>query len=130
MTAPLDFFKFQNGTLSAEGVSVSEIADEVGTPVYVYSAEAFLAPLRQLQKGLSGMNAMFCFAVKCSSNIALLKLLADAGAGVDLVSGGELFRARKAGVPSERIVFSGVGKTPGEIHLGKPSGLLPACVRR
>lgn len=115
MSKPLDFFSYQNGSLSADDVSLGEVADMIGTPVYVYSASALQAPLRELQKGLKGIDHLICFAVKSNSNIAILKLLAEAGAGVDLVSGGELYRAQAAGVPGERIVFSGVGKTPGEI---------------
>jgi diaminopimelate decarboxylase len=115
MSKPLDFFTYQNGSLSADDVALSEVADLIGTPVYVYSANAFQAPLRELQKGLKGIDHLICFAVKSNSNIAILKLLAEAGAGMDLVSGGELYRAQAAGVPGDRIVFSGVGKTPGEI---------------
>lgn len=115
MSKPFEYFTYKNGTLSADGVSLSEIADVTGTPVYVYSAEAFLTPFKKLQKGLAGLDHQICFAVKSNSNIAVLKLLASAGAGMDLVSGGELFRVEKAGVAGDRIVFSGVGKTPGEI---------------
>lgn len=115
MSKPLDFFNYKNGTLSADGVSLDCVADLTGTPVYVYSASAFLSPLKQLQEGLKSLDHTVCFAVKSNSNIAILKLLADAGAGMDLVSGGELYRAGLAGVPGERIVFSGVGKTPGEV---------------
>jgi diaminopimelate decarboxylase len=115
MSKPLDFFTYQSGSLTADDVSLTEVADMIGTPVYVYSANAFQAPLRELQKGLEGLDHLICFAVKSNSNIAVLKLLAEAGAGMDLVSGGELYRAQAAGVPGERIVFSGVGKTPGEV---------------
>ncbi|MFL5815272.1 MAG: diaminopimelate decarboxylase family protein, partial [Bdellovibrionia bacterium] len=115
MSKPLDFFTYQSGSLTADDVSLTEVADMIGTPVYVYSASAFQTPLRELQKGLTGLDHLICFAVKSNSNIAILKLLAEAGAGMDLVSGGELYRAQAAGVPGDRIVFSGVGKTPGEI---------------
>jgi diaminopimelate decarboxylase len=115
MSRPLDFFSYVNGNLAAEGVSVEKVADAVGTPVYIYSAKAFLSPLRELQAELRGMEYLICFAAKSNSNIAILKLLRDAGAGVDLVSGGELHRAGIAGFPADRVVFSGVGKTPGEM---------------
>lgn len=115
MTHPLSHFEYRHGALASEGVPLSEIAEEFGTPVYVYSAKGFLEPLRQLKKGLAGIDHLICFAVKSCSNVAILRMLADAGAGMDLVSGGELFRAKLAGVPSDRIVFSGVGKTPGEM---------------
>jgi diaminopimelate decarboxylase len=123
MSAPFDFFEFKKGSLTTEGVSLSKIADTTGTPVYVYSANAFLNPLRELQKGLKGIDHLICFAVKSNSNIALLRMLSEAGAGMDLVSGGELFRALKAGVPSNRIVFSGVGKTPGEMLIALEEGI-------
>jgi diaminopimelate decarboxylase len=123
MTAPFDFFRYKNGVLSAESVPLSEIADAVGTPAYVYSAEAFLQPLRELQKGLASVDHLVCFALKSNSNIGLLKLLGEAGAGMDLVSGGELFRATKAGIDPRRIVFSGVGKTPGEMAQALRDGI-------
>lgn len=115
MSTPLDHFKYKNGVLMSDRVNLVDIADAVGTPVYVYSAEAFLTPLEQLQKGLKPIPHLICFAVKSNSNIAILKMLSEEGAGMDLVSGGELFRAERAGVPGDRIVFSGVGKTPGEM---------------
>src|SRR4051812_9677072 len=115
MSAPLDFFEYKNGSLSSDGVKLEKIADTVGTPCYIYSADAFLTPLREFQKGLAGIDHTVCFAVKSNSNIAILKLLAENGAGMDLVSGGELFRAGIAGVAPSKVVFSGVGKTPGEM---------------
>lgn len=115
MTAPLDFFGYRKGTLCAGTVPLERIADQVGTPCYIYSAEGFLAPLRELQKGLKGLDSLICFAVKSCSNLSVIRLLAQAGAGVDLVSGGELHRATLAGVDPDKTVFSGVGKTPGEM---------------
>lgn len=116
MSKPLDHFQYSGGSLHSDGVALSQVAEELGTPTYVYSADAFLRPLRALQKGLEGIDSLVCFAMKSNSNLAILKLLSEAGAGMDLVSGGELFRARRAGVPSQRIVFSGVGKTRNEIR--------------
>jgi diaminopimelate decarboxylase len=115
MSQPLDYFRYSGKELSVDGVKLSKIADKVGTPVYVYSAKAFLEPLAKLQKGLKGLDAFVCYAVKSNSNLSVLKLLASHGAGMDLVSGGELFRAGAAGVAPKKIVFSGVGKTPGEM---------------
>ena len=115
MSTPYDFFKYEKKTLSTGGIPLVDIADQFGTPVYVYSADAFLTPLRELQKGLKDVDHLICFAVKSNSNLAVLKMLSEAGAGMDLVSGGELYRASLAGVPSDKIVFSGVGKTPGEM---------------
>ncbi len=96
-------------------MSLEKIADATGTPVYVYSANAFLEPLRRLRAGLEGLDCLICFAVKSNSNLSILRMLNEAGAGMDIVSGGELFRAMQAGVHENKIVFSGVGKTPGEI---------------
>jgi diaminopimelate decarboxylase len=115
VSAPLDFFRYGASGLGAQGVSLEEIADQVGTPCYVYSAEGLLHPLKELQKGLAGLDHLICFAVKSNSNLAVLKLLHEAGAGMDLVSGGELHRAGIAGAAANKIVFSGVGKTPGEM---------------
>jgi diaminopimelate decarboxylase len=117
MSRPLDFFKYERDSeLSVAGVPLSRIAEQVGTPVYVYSAEAFLRPLRELQDGLKSLDHVVCFAVKSNSNISILKMLHHAGAGMDLVSGGELYRAGLAGVPGSKIVFSGVGKTRAEME--------------
>lgn len=101
--------------MTADGVRLDKIADAVGTPFYAYSADAFLTPLGEFERGLKGLDHIVCFAVKSNSNVAILKMLAQAGAGMDLVSGGELYRAKMAGVAGNRIVFSGVGKTPGEM---------------
>ncbi len=115
MSRPLDFFKYRRGSLYVDGVSLSEIATRVGTPAYVYSAKGFLTPLRELRAGLKDVDHLICFAAKSCSNISILKLLNKEGAGLDLVSGGELFRAKRAGVPAEKVLFSGVGKTRDEL---------------
>ncbi|MBU6374811.1 MAG: diaminopimelate decarboxylase, partial [Bdellovibrionales bacterium] len=123
MSAPLDFFRYRNSRLFCEEVDLAEIAARVGTPTYVYSSAAFLDPLKKLQQGLRPLrDFMICYAVKSNPSLAILKLLAKAGAGADLVSGGELFRALTAGVSPEKIVFSGVGKTADEIRVGLSSG--------
>ena len=118
MSTPLDYFKYKNGILRAENVSLQEIEKKVGTPAYVYSKQGFLKPLKEIQDGLKGLNPLVCFAVKSNSNISILKMLSDAGAGMDLVSGGELYRAQAANVPGDKIVFSGVGKTAEEMQQG------------
>jgi diaminopimelate decarboxylase len=122
MTQPLQFFGYRNGKLSTDGIPLDEVARLVGTPAYVYSADAFLTPLREIQKGLESVDHLVCFAVKANSNVAILKMLADAGAGTDLVSGGELYRAEMARVPGERVVLSGVGKTAAEMERGLQYG--------
>ncbi len=118
MTQPLQFFQYENGILSSENVSLATIAQKIGTPVYIYSAEGFLTPFREFSEGLSEFNHLICFALKSNSNLSILRLLAQEGAGMDLVSGGELYRAEKALVSAEKIVFSGVGKTAEEMQQG------------
>src|SRR4051794_3156888 len=95
--------------------ALEKIAQTVGTPAYVYSKTGLLGSFRELEKGLSKLDHQICFAAKSNSNIAILKLLVEEGAGLDVVSGGELYRAAKAGARGDRIVFSGVGKTPEEM---------------
>jgi diaminopimelate decarboxylase len=124
MSAPLDFFQYDRSQeLSTDGIQLRQIARKLGTPVYVYNAEAFLKPFREIQKGLKSVDHLICFAVKSNSNLAILKMLSREGAGMDLVSGGELYRAEKAQVPTDRIVFSGVGKTEDEIESALKSGI-------
>ncbi len=108
---PTRFFQYKKSVLTTEGVSISDLVNEYGTPLYVYSREAFLTPIRELQKGLAPLNFQICFAVKSNSNPSVLKMLGEAGVGMDLVSQGELFRVEKAGVAMDKVVFSGVGKT-------------------
>jgi len=117
MTTPLQFFRYFNQVLCSDKVSLLEIAHSVNTPCYIYSARGFLDPLKTLQKELSAIDHLICFAVKSNSNCAILKLLSKAGTGVDLVSAGELFRAKKARISGEKIVFSGVGKTSDEMKM-------------
>jgi len=116
MSKPQDFFRYAHRELSTEGVSLAGLAREFGTPLYVYSQEAFLTPLRALQDGLEEIRPLICFAVKSNPNLAVLKLLQEEGAGMDLVSIGEMKRALLAGTPPGRIVFSGVGKSDEEIE--------------
>ncbi len=119
MSRPLDFFNYQANSLTCGGIPLSEIAGRIGTPVYIYSAEAFTSRLADLQAGLSPLrDATVCYAVKSNSNLAVLRTLAAAGAGADLVSGGELHRALVAGISPSKIVFSGVGKRDEEIEAG------------
>lgn len=123
MSGPYDYFDYKKNELQTEGVALARVAERVGTPVYVYSTAALLSPLRELQRGLKGLDALVCFAVKSNSNLSVLRLLAKAGAGMDVVSGGELFRARRAGIPGKKIVFSGVGKTVREIEEALRGGI-------
>ena len=107
----------------AEDVAVDDIAAAVGTPAYVYSSATLLRHYKLFDEALAGLDHLVCFAVKSLSNIAILKLLGDAGAGMDVVSAGEYRRARAAGVPGDRIVFSGVGKTREEMQLVLDGGI-------
>ena len=105
------------------GVDLAALAEREGTPLYVYSAGAIRARLRAMREALAGLDAGICYAVKANSNLAVLQLVADEGAGADIVSGGELRRALAAGIPAARIVFSGVGKTDAEIAQALGAGI-------
>lgn len=102
-------------TACRDGVDLPAVARRVGTPCHVYSASAIHARIDALQTALHGLDALVCYAAKANSNVAVLQLIANAGLSADIVSGGELWRCLYAGVPAERIVFSGVGKTAEEI---------------
>lgn len=119
----MDHFTYIDGTLHAENVSLQLIAESVGTPVYVYSTATLLRHYRLFQQALSPSPHLICFSVKSLSNVAILKLLADMGAGMDVVSVGEYRKARAAGVPGDRIVFSGVGKTRDEMSYALGNGI-------
>lgn len=119
----MDHFIYSNGVLHAEDVALPDIAATVGTPFYCYSAATLTRHYRLFTEALSPLPHLVCFAVKSNSNLAILRLLGDLGAGMDVVSGGEYRRARAAGVPGERIVFSGVGKTRAEMRLALEGGI-------
>ena len=119
----MDHFLYKDGSLHAEDVAITEIAATVGTPFYVYSAATLTRHYHLFTEALSPLPHMVCFAIKSLSNVAVLKLIGDLGAGMDVVSGGEYRRARAAGVPGDRIVFSGVGKTREEMHLALTGGI-------
>ena len=113
----MDHFLYREGVLHAEDVAITDIAAQVGTPFYVYSAATLKRHIGLFNEALAWADHLVCFAVKSNSNLAVLKLLGNMGAGMDVVSGGELRRAVAAGVPGDRIVFSGVGKTREEMKL-------------
>lgn len=119
----MDHFLYNGGVLHAEQVAIPDIAAQVGTPFYCYSAATLTRHYQLFTAALSPMPHLVCFAIKSLSNIAVLKLLGDLGAGMDVVSGGEYRRARAAGVPGDRIVFSGVGKTRDEMRLALTHGI-------
>jgi len=111
----MDYFNYKNGRLFAEKVDVADIAAEVGTPVYIYSKATFLDHFRKVQAAYADVDNMICYSIKACGNINILKFLADAGSGFDIVSGGELYRAKSAGADCTKIVYAGVGKTDVEI---------------
>ncbi|GIU80008.1 MAG: diaminopimelate decarboxylase [Bryobacteraceae bacterium] len=116
-------FEYRDGVLFCEGVDLTEVAGRAGTPCYVYSAGALRRAYGVFEEGLAGAPHLVCFAVKANGNLAVLRLLAEAGAGFDIVSGGELFRVLKAGADPAKVVFSGVGKTREEIEAALEAGI-------
>lgn len=117
-------FQLQDSVLHAEGVSLSAIADEFGTPTYVYSKAALLENFNAYHDACQGRDALVCYAMKANSNLAVLDLLARQGAGFDIVSGGELLRVIAAGGDPGKTIFSGVGKTVEEMQLALEKGIL------
>jgi len=111
----MDHFNYKNGRLFAEDVDVEKIAVEAGTPVYIYSKATFLDHLRRIQAAYAYIENIICYSVKACGNINILRFLAEAGSGFDIVSGGELYRAQLAGADCSTIVYAGVGKTDAEI---------------
>lgn len=116
-------FNYEHGRLHCEGVDLNEVADQVGTPVYVYSTATLRRHARVIAAAFEGMDCLIAYSVKANGNLAVLKTLASEGCGADVVSGGEMRRALTAGIPAERIVFSGVGKTREEMSLGLETGI-------
>lgn len=120
----MDHFAYRNGELHCEAVPVARIAAEVGTPVFIYSRATILHHYRALIEAFAEVDPLICYSVKANGNLAILQLLAAAGAGFDVVSGGELHRALAAGGRPERIVFAGVGKTDTEMEQAIAAGIL------
>ncbi|OGJ86685.1 MAG: diaminopimelate decarboxylase [Candidatus Raymondbacteria bacterium RifOxyA12_full_50_37] len=116
-------FYYKTRTLYCENMPVRTLVKKYGTPLYIYSRQAFLQRYAEVAGGLKEFNPLICFSVKSNANIAILKMLGRAGAGADIVSGGELFRCLKAGIPPSRIVYAGVGKTTAEIRFALKSGI-------
>jgi diaminopimelate decarboxylase len=116
-------FHYHNRELYCDQVSLREIAQEVGTPAYVYSGERLVTRYRAFDRALGSYPHMICYSVKANGNLHLLRLLARQGAAFDIVSGGELYRVLQAGGRPSRIVFSGVGKTAEEIDYALRSGI-------
>ena len=119
----MQHFEYRDGRLYAEDVDLAEIAAEVGTPFYCYSTATLSRHFRVFAEAFEGQKALVCYAMKANSNQAVLKTLVGLGAGMDVVSEGELRRALAAGAPPEKIIFSGVGKTRAEMALGLEAGI-------
>ena len=122
----MKFFTYKNEELHAEGVALRLIASKVGTPFYCYSAGALRASWQEFadaMKSTSGMKASVCYALKANSSLAVIKLFGDLGAGADIVSVGEMRRALAAGIPAERIIYSGVAKKPSELAAALEAGV-------
>ncbi|MHB8653281.1 MAG: diaminopimelate decarboxylase [Terriglobia bacterium] len=117
-------FHYHSNTFYCEDVSVASIVELFGTPTYIYSQAVIQDNYRRLEGGLRGTSTLICYSVKANSNLKILGLLQRAGAGFDIVSGGELARVQKVGAPAERVVFSGVGKTESEVDAGLVAGIL------
>jgi len=120
----MDFFKYSKGELYCEGVKVSRLAKQYGTPLYVYSLKTFIRHFEVIKKAFGDKSHIICYAAKANSNLAILKMAGLLGGGADVVSGGELRLALRAGIKPEKIVFSGVGKTDDEIELALKSKIL------
>ncbi len=117
-------FAYRGGTLCAEDIPLTELASTVGTPAYVYSSATLERHFRVFSEAVTGLDALICFAVKANGNLSVLRTLAQMGAGADVVSEGEMVRALTAGIPPEKIVFSGVGKSARELISGLDAGIL------
>ena len=120
----MNFFHYLNGELYCEEVSLSKIADEIGTPAFVYSRRTLERHFKVFQAPFLPLNHLVCYSVKACSNLAILKIFSRLGAGMDIVSGGELYRSLRAGIVGSRIVYSGVGKKSNEIDEALLAGIL------
>ena len=119
----MDHFNYQDGRLFAENVDVGNIVAEVGTPLYIYSKATFMHHLQKIQQAYNKIDTTICYSVKACGNIHILKFMADAESGFDIVSGGELYRAIQAGANPSKIVYAGVGKTDVEINEALNAGI-------
>src|SRR5215475_10592654 len=120
----MHYFEYRESELHCEGVPLKKIADEVGTPVYVYSEETLRRHVRVFDEAFQSVPHLICYAVKANSNINILRRFTEWGTGFDIVSGGELFRVLRAGAPAKKVIFAGVGKTAEEIECALDAGIL------
>lgn len=117
-------FEYRDGHLCCESMKLSDIAEQVGTPTYVYSTKTLTDNYKSIDSAFEAIPHMICYSLKANGNLSVCRILASLGAGADIVSGGELFRALKAGIRSDKIVYSGVGKTESEIEYALRSDIL------
>src|SRR5262247_4897186 len=120
----MHYFEYRESELHCEGVPLQKIADEVGTPVYVYSEETLRRHVRVFDEAFQGVPHLICYAIKANSNINLLRRFAEWGTGFDIVSGGELFRVLRAAGSPDKVIFAGVGKTADEIRYALDADIL------
>jgi diaminopimelate decarboxylase len=120
----MHYFQYKHEGLYCEEVPIASIADSVGTPFYLYSYKTLVRHFKAFDSAFEKVRHLVCYSVKANSNVALLRIFVNLGAGLDVVSGGELFRALKSGVDPKKVVFSGVGKTGEEIEYALNSGIL------
>ena len=120
----MNYFEYKNGELCGEGVPVAQIAQAVGTPVYIYSYKTLERHFHIFDNAFKGIPHVTCYSCKANSNITILRIMGSLGGGTDIVSGGELYRALQAGIQPQKIVFSGVGKTEEEIKSAIKAGIL------
>src|ERR1700731_3005555 len=120
----MNHFDYRNGVLHAEAVNLMELAETVGTPFYCYSTATLERHYRVFSEAFAGEKTLICYAMKASSNQSVLRTLAKLGSGADVVSGGELKRALAAGIPAEKILFSGIGKTEAELRAALAADIL------
>jgi len=118
------FFHYQNDELFCEGVSLSQLAADYGTPLFVYSRSSILEQYQRFENAFADLNHLTCYSVKANFNLAIIKTLVEAGCGCDVNSGGELYRALQAGAKPEKIIMAGVGKTEEEIEYALQTGIL------
>ena len=120
----MHFFEYNNHQLQCEGIPVQQIAEKVGTPFYLYSYHTLVRHFTVFDEAFKGIPHLICYSAKANSNLAFLRLFVNLGGGVDVVSGGELYRALKGGAAPQKIVFSGVGKREDEIEYALKTGIL------
>ncbi len=119
----MDHFTYKNRILHCDDVPVPALAEKYGTPLYVYSKKTLQHHLKQLQSAFAAVNPLVCYSIKTNGNLHITKLMVEGGAGCDVTSAGELYRALKAGCPADKIVFAGAGKTDAEIRMAFDNGV-------